>query len=244
MLIAGPCGIENQEQGFKIAQFVKEYGATHFRGEAFKGQNRPIVNGKPEYLGMGKEGVLLLSRIQKEVGIPCVCDAQSLQQAFYIHEAGIRYIMVGARNMDNLQLLRDISVLYSRDKRKNIILKRGPSATVNEWLGAAEHLDGPSKVILCERGTVHFDRHDYTRYRLDMVGVAEVKKFNPEYKIIVDPSHGSGNRELIYLLTKCALAIADGVMIETHYHPASSPTDAPQTIDFDEFKKVAKLYTR
>ena len=242
MLIAGPCSVENQEQAFKIAKFVQECGATIFRGGAFKGQNRPVVNGKPEYLGMGEPGVRLLAQIQKELKIPCVCDAQDLQQAFYIHTFGIKYIMIGARNMDNLALLREVGILYRNEPRRKIILKRGPSATVDEFLGAAEHLGGPEKVILCERGTVHFDRHHYTRYRLDMVGVAEIKKFNPEYKIIVDPSHGSGNRELIYLLTQCALAIADGVMIETHYNPNSSLTDAPQIVDFDEFKKIAKLY--
>jgi len=151
--------------------------------------------------------------------------------------------MVGARNMDNLALLRDIRTLYNDEPEdRKIILKRGPSSTVHEWIGAAEHLGGPDRVILCARGVVHFDRHDYTRYRLDLVGMAEVRCYHPEYKLIVDPSHGSGNRKLINVLSRCALAIADGLMIETHYEPDTSPTDAPQTIDFNEFKKIAKLY--
>lgn len=188
-------------------------------------------------------GVRILKKIQEEVDIPCVCDAQSFSQAIYIFEEGIEFLMVGARNMDNLALLRDIKELYdtSHTDRK-IILKRGSSATVNEWIGAAEHLGGPERVILCERGTVHFDRHDYTRYRLDMVGVAEVLRYHPNYKIIVDPSHGSGDRELVRRLAACSLAIADGIMVEVHYNPESSPTDAPQIVDFKEFNIISKLY--
>lgn len=243
MLIAGPCSIENSDQAFRIAKYVKECGGTHFRGGCFKGQNYPIVNGKPEYIGLGEEGLKILKDIQKYVGLPCVCDAQSFEQVESILYYGIEYLMIGARNMDNLALLREVNKLFNQNKiNKKIILKRGPSATINEFLGAAEHLGGASRVILCERGNVHYDRHDYTRFRLDIQGVAELKHYYPEYQVLVDPSHASGDRNLVYLLSKCALEIADGLMIEVHYDPDSSPTDAPQIIDFKEFRKIARMY--
>lgn len=244
MLIAGPCAIESREQAFTIAEFVKSNGATCFRGGAFKGQNRPIVNGEPEYTGLGHQALEILSDIQDIVKIPCVCDAQSIEQVKDILKFRLAYLMVGARNMDNLCLLRDIRRIYDFNAiyKPPIILKRGPSSTIDEWIGAAEHLGGPSIVTLCERGTVHFDRHDTTRYRLDFVGVAEIKVKYPDYKIIIDPSHGSGNRSLVPLLSKAASYIADGLMIETHFNPYISPTDAAQTVDFETFKSISEYY--
>lgn len=243
MLFSGPCGIESREQAFKIARFIKEQGATGFRGGAYKGQGRPIINGKPEFRGMGNRGVEILGEIQKELDIPCVCDVQSIAHVQSVYGEDIKYMMIGARNCDNLALLRSIGVADKvKPLAEKFILKRGPSTTVQEWIGAAEFLGGSRRVILCERGIVSFDRHDYTRFRLDFVGVAEVKNYHPEYKIIIDPSHGSGNRELIIPLCKASLAIADGLMVEVHYDPDSSPTDAPQTIDFDDFKVVAQMY--
>ena len=240
--MAGPCGVESRDQAFRIAEFVQRQGATHFRGGAFKGQNRPIVNGKPEYLGLGEEGVEILAKVQDEFKIPCVCDVQSKEQAYLVAKYNIKIMMVGARNMDNLCLLRDIRYLYDKyNPSGQIILKRGPSATVDEWIGAAEHLGGEDRVVLCERGISSFDRTPQTRWRLDFVGVAHVKKYT-NYRIIVDPSHGSGDRELVSLLSKAALAISDGIMVEVHYDPDSSPTDPKQTIDFDTFKEIARIY--
>lgn len=242
MLIAGPCSLENKEQAFKIAKFVKACGATAFRGGAFKGQNRPIVNGKPEYVGLGRDGVTILQLIQDKLKIPCVCDVQSSQQALNVFLGNIEYLMVGARNMDNLCLLREIRNMFDTFKtERKIILKRGPSATIDEWIGAAEHLGGPKRVILCERGIVTFDRTPITRWRLDMVGVAHIKRYT-DYQIIVDPSHGCGDKELVPLLSKMALGIADGLMIETHYEPTKSPTDANQTVDFEAFGNIANMY--
>jgi len=242
MLVAGPCGITDKSQAFRIAEFVQRQGATHFRGGAYKGQNRPIVNGKPEYLGLGESGLKILAEVQDEFKFPCVCDAQSKEQAYLIAKYNIKYMMVGARNMDNLCLLRDIRHLYDTyNPRGKIILKRGPSATVDEWIGAAEHLGGEDRVVLCERGIVSFDRTPQTRWRLDFVGVAHIKAYT-KYKVIVDPSHGSGDRKLTKMLSKCALAISDGIMVEVHYDPDSSPTDAKQTIDFDTFSEIARIY--
>ncbi len=240
MFIAGPCGIESSEQAFKIAEFVKSKGATVFRAGCYKGMNRPVVDGKPEYLGMGDKGVEILSDIQYTLDIPCLTDMQSVRQAEVLHKYGIAYPQVGARNMDSLELLRQFKKIFNKSKAKAIVLKRGPSATVDEWLGAAEHLGGPERVILCERGIVSFDRTKDTRWRLDMVGVAYIKEYT-QYRIIVDPSHGSGDHNLIYRLSAAALAIADGLMIEVHPYPLTSPTDGKQTIDFTEFTRVANL---
>jgi len=241
LVIAGPCGIESREQAFNIAKFVKDNGANVFRGGAFKGQNHPFVNFKPEYLGLGEEALKILSEIQDMLKIPCATDMQSVEQAQLVKTYDIAYPQVGARNCDSLELLRQFKKIF-KDTDKQIILKRGPSSTIDEWIGAAEHLGGPSRVILCERGTVHFDRHDYTRYRLDVVGIAEVKNNHSEYTLIFDPSHGSGNRDLVPILTKALFNITDGVMIEVHYNPDESKTDAPQTIDFETFKKMRWIW--
>jgi len=239
VLIAGPCAIESRTQAFRIAKFVATNGATIFRGGAWKGQNRPVVNGKPAYWGLGKKAISILTEIQVKIGIPCITEIQSECQAEWSSAAGIQYLQVGARHCQNFPLLRYLA----KNTTQTIILKRGLGNTVDEWLGAAEHLGGPNKVILCERGTVHFDRTQTTRWRLDIVGVAYIKRYT-KYRIIVDPSHGSGDRKLTLLLTKSILPIADGLMVEVHYDPDKSPTDAKQTIDFDEFKKVSYEYRK
>jgi len=236
-IMAGPCGVESREQAYRIASFVQIMGANVFRAGCWKGQNRPMPKGKPEYLGLGLEAVKILKEIQDIFTLPCATDMQSVVQAEIIKEYGIAYPQVGARNMDSLEFLRQVRRLFKNTDRK-IILKRGPSSTVDEWIGAAEHLGGPERVILCERGTVHFDRHDYTRFRLDFVGVVEVRVNHPEYEIIIDPSHGSGNRDLVPLLVKASLPISDGFMIEVHDEPDKSPTDAPQIIDFLTFDNL------
>ncbi len=241
VLVAGPCALENLELGFQIAEFVKSRGATVFRAGCYKGQNRPIVNGEPEYLGMGDEGVKILSDIQSTLSIPCLTDMQSVRQAEVLKKYKIAYPQVGARNMDSLELLRQFRKIFNKSDAKAIVLKRGPSATVDEWLGAAEHLGGPDKVILCERGIASFDRTPTTRWRLDFVGIAYVKQ-HTGYRVIVDPSHGSGDNTLVYTLSKAALAIADGIMVEVHPHPDLSPTDANQTIAYHQFIDLVELY--
>src|SRR3990167_7146060 len=239
ILVAGPCGIESKEQAFKIAEFVKSQGVTHFRGGAFKGQNHPVIDGKPEYLGLRENALIILSEIQDKLNLHCICDVQSVEQFNLFFKYDIDTLMIGARNMDNLALLRDIRSVYKHCPNKNIILKRAPSATIDEFIGAAEHLGGSEQVILCERGIVSYDRTPQTRWRLDFVGIAYIKKYT-NYRIIVAPSHGSGDRQLVPLLCKAGLSIADGLMVEVHYDPDSSTTDAKQTIDFEPFKEIAE----
>lgn len=237
MLVAGPCAIQSRKQAFRIARKVKECGGTIFRGGAYKGQNRPIVNGLPAYWGMGDEAVYILADIQQQVQIPCVTEVQSIRQAVVAIDAKLAYLQVGARHMQNFPLLRYLG----EHANVPIILKRGLGNTVDEWTGCAEHLGGASRVILCERGISSFDRTQQTRWRLDFVGAAYIKEYT-DYPVIMDPSHGSGDRRLVLPLSKAALQMSDGLMVEVHYAPERSKTDAAQTINFKAFEEIAKVY--
>jgi 3-deoxy-7-phosphoheptulonate synthase len=243
VLIAGPCAIESKEQAIRIAEFVKECGATIFRGGCWKGQNYPVVNGKLAYWGLGDEAArLMFTEIKCMVGMKIVTEVQSIEQAKLVTSLPFEYIQIGARNMQNFPLLRWLEE-RTRNLTTRFILKRGLGNTTDEWLGSAEHLDGVDRVILCERGVSHFDRTITTRWRLDFVAVAYIKEYT-RYKVIVDPSHGSGDRNLVERLSHAALAIADGLMLEVHYDPNSSPTDARQTINFPTFKRIAEAYKK
>lgn len=239
ILAAGPCAVESQKQAFRIATYVRKHGATIFRAGCWKGQNRPIVKGKPAYWGMGTEGAFILNQIQLKLDIPCVTEVQSIDQVKIVIDYGIEYLQIGARHMQNFPLLKYLANYLNSHTGARVILKRGLGSTVDEWIGAAEHLGGPDKVILCERGVSHFDRTEKTRWRLDFVGVAYVKQYT-DYSIIIDPSHGSGDRRLVYPLSKAALQIADGLMVEVHYDPKASKTDANQTVDYDTFKQISR----
>jgi len=192
MLIAGPCAVESRDQAFKIARFVQSEGATHFRAGSFKGQNRPFPNGKPAYMGLGEQAMKILGDIEKELDMPTTSEAQSSGQAAKMIDYGISYIQIGARHMQNFPML---SFLGKINYTPGYILKRGLGSTIDEWLGAAEWLGGPSRVILCERGIASFDRTPTTRWRLDFVDVAFLRRYHPKYRVIVDVSHGSGDRE-------------------------------------------------
>lgn len=240
LLIAGPCALESKEQAIRIATFLKKQNVDILRFGCWKGQNHPYVGLKPAYWGLGGEALEILSHIQARYDIPCVTEVQCKEHVRDAFNIGLRYFQVGARHMQNFPLLRYLEEITRNTDRK-IILKRGLGNTIDEWIGSAEHLGGHDRVILCERGISSFDRTDKTRWRLDFVGVAHVKQYT-RYSIIMDPSHGSGDRSLVYALSKAALQIADGLMVEVHYEPDLSPTDAKQTIDFNEFGKIGRLY--
>ena len=241
MLVAGPCAIESRKQAYKIARYVKSEGATIFRGGAWKGQNKPFPNGKPAYWGLKESAVDILANIQEDLKMPCVTEVQSEQQADYCVNTGLDYLQVGARHMQNFPLLKVLGEYLHNHKLEKVILKRGLGNTVDEWIGAAEHLGGPKHVILCERGIATFDRTNDTRWRLDLVAIAYIVKYT-RYNIIADPSHGSGDRQLVSLLSQACMQITDGLMLEVHDNPDESPTDAKQTIDFKEFRKIAEMY--
>jgi 3-deoxy-7-phosphoheptulonate synthase len=233
---AGPCGIESQEQAERIASEISKYPGVIFRGGVYKGQNRPIVRGKPCFWGIGDDGMRILKRIKDIFNIKVSTEVQSIEQLSLALKYDIDYLQVGARHMQNFPLIRALSHTL-----KPIILKRGLGNTVDEWLGIAEHLriNGSRNVIMCERGVVGFDRTNDTRWRLDCLAIAEVKYQFPEYTVIADISHGTGRRELALPMAKAAIgAGADGIMVEVHYDPDSSPTDARQTVDFNQFKQI------
>jgi len=233
---AGPCAIESEKQAMQIAKEVARYEGVIFRGGAYKGQNRPIVKGKPCFWGLGEEGLQILHRIKQVFGIQVSTEVQSVEQLKLALDYGIDYLQVGARHMQNFPLIRALSYV-----QRPIILKRGLGNTVDEWLGIAEHLraNGNKDVIMCERGVSSFDRTNDTRWRLDCLAIAEIKYQYPHYKVIADVSHGTGRRELALPMAKAAKgAGADGIMVELHYDPDSSPTDGRQTVNFDQFKQI------
>jgi 3-deoxy-7-phosphoheptulonate synthase len=226
-VIAGPCSVESEEQVVKAARAAKEAGAALFRGGAFKPRTSPY-----SFQGLGEEGLAMLAQAREETGLPIVTEVLDVRDI----EVVARYadvLQVGARNMQNFLMLRDLGL-----QEKPILLKRGMSSTVEEWLMAAEYIlkEGNKNVILCERGIRTFETG--TRNTLDISSVPAVKNFS-HLPVIVDPSHATGVRELVVPLCKAALAAgADGVMVEMHPNPREALCDGPQSLTIDDFKAM------
>jgi 3-deoxy-7-phosphoheptulonate synthase len=226
-VIAGPCSVEAEEQVVKAARAAKEAGAMLFRGGAFKPRTSPY-----SFQGLGEEGLAMLAQAREETGLPIVTEVLDVRDI----EVVSRYadvLQVGARNMQNFLMLRDLGL-----QDKPILLKRGMSSTVEEWLMAAEYIlkEGNKNVILCERGIRTFETG--TRNTLDISSVPMVKNHS-HLPIIVDPSHATGVRELVVPLCKAALAAgADGVMVEMHPNPREALCDGPQSLTLDCFKEM------
>lgn len=224
-IIAGPCSVESEEQVVEAARAVKEAGAGLFRGGAFKPRTSPY-----SFQGLGEEGLAILARAREETGLPIVTEVLDVRDI----ELVSRYadvLQVGARNMQNFLMLREMGY-----QDKPILLKRGMSSTVEEWLMAAEYIlkEGNSKVILCERGIRTFETS--TRNTLDISAVPAVKEVS-HLPILVDPSHATGVRKLVPPLCKAALAVgADGVMVEMHPRPREALCDGSQSLTIDGFK--------
>lgn len=219
VVMAGPCTIESEEQLFKTAALVKQAGANILRGGAFKPRTSPY-----SFQGMGVEGLKLLQRAGQQYNMPTVTE---VMESAYV-EAVAEYadiLQIGARNMQNFPLLREAGLAG-----KPILLKRGPSATLEEWLMAAEYIlaTGNDQVILCERGIKSFDPS--TRNCLDLGGVVAVQE-KTHLPVIVDPSHATGKRSLVTPLSLAAAAIgANGIMVECHPHPEQALCDGAQSI--------------
>ena len=219
VVMAGPCTIESEEQLFKTAALVKQAGADILRGGAFKPRTSPY-----SFQGMGVEGLKLLQRAGQQYNMPTVTE---VMESAYV-EAVAEYadiLQIGARNMQNFPLLREAGLAG-----KPILLKRGPSATLEEWLMAAEYIlaTGNDQVILCERGIKSFDPS--TRNCLDLGGVVAVQE-KTHLPVIVDPSHATGKRSLVTPLSLAAAAIgANGIMVECHPHPEQALCDGAQSI--------------
>lgn len=234
-IMAGPCSVESEEQIIEIAKSIKESGANFLRGGAFKPRTSPY-----SFQGLELEGLKLLKVAKKETGLPIVTEIMSTK---YIDEFvnNVDVIQVGARNMQNFDLLKELG-----KTNKPILLKRGLSATIEEWLMSAEYImaGGNENVILCERGIRTFETA--TRNTLDLSAVPVIKE-KSHLPIIIDPSHATGKRDLVEPLAKAAIAVgADGLMIEVHNNPAKALCDGKQSIKpetFDEIMKKIKVYT-
>ncbi len=226
-LIAGPCSVESEEQIVGIAKAVKKSGATMLRGGAFKPRTSPY-----SFQGLRAEGIRLLSIAKKETGLPIVTEIMDASQLEFFDDVDV--IQVGARNMQNFELLKVLGEL-----KKPILLKRGLSATYEELLMSAEYImaGGNENVILCERGIRTFET--YTRNTMDISAVPVLKQLS-HLPVLVDPSHAAGKYKLVPPLAKAALAAgADGLLIEVHNDPEHALSDGPQSLRPEAFDKLA-----
>ncbi|EKY26431.1 3-deoxy-7-phosphoheptulonate synthase [Clostridium celatum DSM 1785] len=232
-IMAGPCSVESEEQIIKIAKSVKASGANFLRGGAFKPRTSPY-----SFQGLELEGLKLLKAAKEATGLSIVTEIMSTD---YIDEfvRDVDVIQVGARNMQNFDLLKQLG-----KTNKPILLKRGLSATIEEWLMSAEYImaGGNENVILCERGIRTYE--GYTRNTLDLSAIPVIKKLS-HLPIIVDPSHAAGYWYLVEPLAKAAIAAgADGLMIEVHNNPQCALSDGQQSVKpelFDEIMKKVKI---
>jgi 3-deoxy-7-phosphoheptulonate synthase len=228
-VFAGPCAVENRTILMNIAEKVKEAGATFMRGGAFKPRTSPY-----SFQGLGEEGLKYLADVRKKTGLPIVTEIMDPRDV----DAIVKYadiIQIGARNMQNFRLLLEVGTC-----KKPILLKRGLSATIKEWLMAAEYImsKGNQNVILCERGIRTFETA--TRNTLDLSAVPALKQLT-HLPVIVDPSHGVGKMSLVAPMAKAAVAVgADGLLIEVHTNPEEALSDGEQSLRPNDFKKLMK----
>jgi 3-deoxy-7-phosphoheptulonate synthase len=227
--MAGPCSVESEEQLLSTARAVKAAGAKILRGGAYKPRTSPY-----EFQGLGKEGLRLLQLAKKETGLKIITEVLSEYDVEHVAESS-DILQIGARNTQNFRLLIECA-----KTGKPILLKRGLSERVEEWLLAAEYIlsNGNPNVFLCERGIRTFET--YTRNTLDLAAVAIAKK-ESHLPVIVDPSQGCGRADLVQILCRGAVAMgADGLLIEVHPHPAEALSDGQQQVDFDSFSELMK----
>ncbi len=227
-IIAGPCSVENEEQILGLAREVKEAGASILRGGAFKPRTSPY-----NFQGLGEEGLRYLTEAGRAAGMPVISEITGIGQIELFNDVDI--IQVGARNMQNFELLREVGRLG-----KPVLIKRGFSNTLRELIFAADYVmnEGNPNVILCERGIRTFET--YTRNTLDLSAVPVLKKLT-HLPVIVDPSHATGRSEFVEPMALAAVAAgADGIMVEVHDDPAHAVTDGRQAIDPEAFRKLVR----
>lgn len=227
VVIAGPCAVEGREQLLETAHSVKNSGASMLRGGAFKPRTLPY-----SFQGLGEEGLKLLAEAREETGLPIVTEVMSPQDVKTIANYA-DVLQIGARNMQNFSLLKEVG-----KTEKPILLKRGLSAIINEWMGSAEYIlnGGNNNIILCERGIRSFNR--LTRFTLDIASVPIIKKVS-HLPIIVDPSHAMGRRDLVIPMAKAAIAAgADGLIVEVHSDPEKALCDGPQQLRLNDFRRL------
>ena len=226
-VMAGPCSVESEEQVIEIAKAVKAAGATMLRGGAFKPRTSPY-----DFQGLRAEGIEFLLEAKRETGLPIVTEIMSADHLPLFEEVDV--IQVGARNMQNFELLKELG-----RTNKPILLKRGLSATIKEWLMSAEYImaGGNENIILCERGIRSYDSQ-YTRNVLDLAAVPVLRELT-HLPVIVDPSHATGSAKLVRPMALAAAACgAHGLMIEVHNDPKKALCDGPQSLTPDQFAEV------
>jgi 3-deoxy-7-phosphoheptulonate synthase len=226
-IIAGPCAIESRAQAFAIAEAVRRSGARFFRGGAFKPRTSPYA-----FQGLGEEGLKLLAEIRETYGLKIVTEA--------LDEAGVELvekygdvIQIGARNMQNFTLLK-----RAGRSRLPVLLKRGLSATLDEWLLAAEYImsEGNYQIVLCERGIRTFAQH--TRNTLDLAAIPAVRRVS-HLPVIVDPSHGTGKNFMVTPLARAGVAVgADGLIVEVHDQPEHALSDGAQALTLEQYDQL------
>ena len=229
VMMAGPCAVESYEQMIEAAKAVKKSGAKILRGGAYKPRSSPY-----SFQGLEEEGLKILNAVGRETGMVTITEIVSSSHIEKVSQYA-DILQVGSRNMQNFELLKEIG-----KSKMPVLLKRGLSSTIEEWLNAAEYImkEGNPNVILCERGIRTFET--YTRNTLDLNAVAAVKNLS-HLPVIVDPSHGTGRRDLIAPLSRAAVAVgADGLIIEVHPHPDMALSDGAQSLTPEEFNKVSK----
>jgi 3-deoxy-7-phosphoheptulonate synthase len=228
-LVAGPCAVESREQVFAIAERVKAAGARLFRGGAYKPRTSPY-----SFQGLGEDGLRILAEIRDQLGLGIITEAVD-NESLDLVEKYADVIQIGARNMQNFSLLK-----RAGRAQKPVLLKRGMSATLDEFLMAAEYVmsEGNYQVILCERGVRTFS--DHTRNTLDLSVIPAVQRLS-HLPIAVDPSHGTGRRNKVLPLSRAAVAVgADGLLVEVHHDPDHALSDGPQSILPEEFEVLVR----
>jgi len=226
-VIAGPCAVESEGQIVETAVAVKEAGADLLRGGAFKPRTSPYA-----FQGLGEEGLKLLQKAKDETGLPIVTEIIDPRDAKLVSDYADA-LQIGARNMQNFALLKEVGKL-----EKPVLLKRGLSATIEEWLYCAEYIlkEGNPNVIMCERGIRTFEK--YTRNTLDLSSVPALKELT-HLPVITDPSHGTGRNSLVAPMAMASLAVgADGIIVEVHRKPEESASDRDQTLSIGQFKEM------
>lgn len=234
-VIAGPCSVESEKQIFDAAEAVKKFGGDILRGGAYKPRTSPY-----SFQGLGEEGLRLLKEAGRNYGLPVISEVMDTRDVETVYKY-VDLIQIGSRNMQNFSLLREVG-----KTDKPIMLKRGMAATIKDWLNAAEYIanEGNMNIVLCERGIRTFE--NYTRNTLDLTAVPIVKKLS-SLPVFVDPSHGTGRKDLVLPMSKAAVAAgADGVMVEIHPNPCEAYSDAQQSLNFQEFsilmRQIKNLY--
>jgi 3-deoxy-7-phosphoheptulonate synthase len=229
IVMAGPCSVETEEQIFTIAKYVKDAGAKILRGGAFKPRTSPY-----SFQGLGEMGLKLLRSAADEYQLQVITEVMDKSQIDVV-EKYADILQIGARNMQNYMFLKDLG-----KSSKPVMLKRGPAATIEEWLMSAEYIlaGGNEKVILCERGIRTFETA--TRNTMDISAIPVVKK-KSHLPIVADPSHGVGIRDKVIPMARAAVAAgADGIMVEVHHDPSHALSDGPQSLFPDQFTQMMK----